>query len=88
MDTYSFIYGKPYISAIFTYSETFFSLILLKSPNNFLSFLSLKFRKGKTSQKLRAVKENVSVKNTGAKILLQFSGDNPRSGSGGRSNST
>lgn len=41
-------------------------------------FLSLKFRKGQASQKLRAVKENVSVKNTGTRILLQFSGESPK----------
>lgn len=64
------------------------SLILFKKPPQLPKFLSLKFRKGKNSQKLRVGKENVSVKNTGTKILLQFSGENPKGGPSGRSNNS
>lgn len=65
-----------------------FSSHFVKKPQQLFKYLPSKFKKGKTSQKLRAVKENVSVKSTGTKILLQFSGENPKSGSGGRSNSS
>lgn len=72
---YLFIYGKPSRSPLFPYSEIIFFSHFVKKPQQLPKFLSLKFGKGKTSQKLRAVKENVSVKNTGTKILLQFRGE-------------
>lgn len=59
-------------------SETFFSSHFVEKSQQLPKFLSLKFRKGQASQKLRAVKENVSVKNTGTRILLQFSGESPK----------
>lgn len=83
---YIYIYIWQAINKYFIHLlwDLFFSHFV-KKPQQLPKFLSLKFRKGKTSQKLRAVKENVSVKNTGTKILLQFSAENPKSGSGGRS---